>query len=165
MSSSISSVPGIGQVTLEAFNRAGYRTVRDLYAFDLGDVAGDKILMAAINDMKNEADPPLPLRYYRSLGTRCANIVRRIGNAEALPYAPSRLLCNISFDLMQDPVIAPSGYAYERANITDWLLINSCDPMTRRPLTLAQLYPDRALKEAISYYQNNYQSFAIPKMM
>ena len=47
MSSSISSIPGIGEVTLEAFKRAGYRTVRDLYAFDLGDVAGDKILMAA----------------------------------------------------------------------------------------------------------------------
>ena len=97
------------------------------------------------NDMKNEGDPPLPSRYYRSLGTRCANIVNRVRNAAALPYAPSHLLCNISFDLMQDPVIAPSGYTYER------------------PLTLAQLYPDRALKEAISYYQNNYQSFAIPK--
>jgi hypothetical protein len=165
MSSSISKIPGIGEVTLEAFNRAGYRTVQDLYRFDVGDVAGDRLLMVAINDMKSEARPPLPSRYYRSLGTRCVNIVNRVRNAAALPYAPDYLLCNISFDLMQDPVIAPSGYTYERANIEEWIDINPCDPMTRRPLTVEQLYPARAIKEAIHYYRNNYQSFVIPKIV
>lgn len=165
MSSSISNIPGIGEVTLEAFNRAGYRTIQDLYAFDLGDVAGDRLLMKAINDMKNEANPPLPTRYYRSLGTRCANIVNRVRNAAALPYAPDHLLCNISFELMQDPVIAPSGYSYERANIEEWISINPCDPMTRQPLTLQQLYPARSVKDAIQYYRSSYQSFVIPRII
>lgn len=160
MSSSISEIPGLGEVTLEA----GYRTVQDLYTFDVGRVAGDRRLMEAINDMRNEANPPLPSRYYRSLGTRCANIVNRVRHATALPYAPDHLLCNISLDLMQDPVLAPSGYTYERANIEEWININPCDPMTREPLTREQLYPNRALAEAIRYYRNNFQSFVIPTL-
>ena len=121
--------------------------------------------MKAINDTKNEANPPLPARYYRSLGKRCANIVNRVRNAAALPYAPNHLLCNISFELMQDPVIAPSGYSYERANIEEWISINPCDPMTRQPLTLQQLYPARSVKDATQYYRSSYQSFVIPRFM
>lgn len=165
ISSSISKIPGIGEVTLEAFNRAGYCYVQDLYNFDVEDVAGDRRLMVAINDMKSEAHPPLPSWYYRSLGKRCVNIVNRVRNAAALPYAPDYLVCNISFDLMRDPVIAPSGYTYERANIEEWIAMHPCDPMTRRPLTCEQLYPAKAIQKAIQYYRNNYQSFVIPKIV
>lgn len=84
MQSSISEIPGLGEVTLEAFHRAGYRTVQDLYTFDVGCVAGDRRLMWAINDMKNSTNPPLPDRYYRALGTRCANIVNRVKACHSL---------------------------------------------------------------------------------
>lgn len=163
MSSPLSSIPGVGEVTLEAFNRANYSTIRDLFGFDSGNVAGDRKLMEAIQDMKNEAKPPLPDRFYRSLGTRCANIVNRVRNARALPYAPDHLLCRISLDLMQNPVVTPSGYTYDRVNIEQWVEEHASDPMTRQPLTSDQLYPNRAIHEAIMYYKNNYQSFIIPK--
>lgn len=165
MSSYIFKLPGIGEEALEAFARAGYREVQDLYDFDVEDVAGDRRLMVAINEMKSEAHPPLPEYYYRSLGKRCCTIVRRVRNAAALPYAPDYLLCNISFVLMQDPVIAPSGYSYERAEIEEWIAIHPCDPMTRRPLTCEQLYPAKAIKKAIQDYRYNYQSFVIPKIV
>ena len=164
MSSPIELIPGIGEKALEAFHRAGYRTVRDLHAFHLGDVAGDRRMMEAINDMKTEAgENALPARYYRSLGTRCANIVNRVRNATALPYAPDHLLCKITFDLLQDPVTAPSGYSYERTAIEEWIEADGRDPLTRTPLTIDKLYPNRALREAIAYYRTNHQTFIIPR--
>lgn len=168
MSSLIEKIPGLGEVTLEAFNRAGYRTVQDLYTFDVGDVAGDRRLMEAIGDMRkerNEGKAALPDRYYRSLGTRCVNIVNRVRNARALPYVPDHFLCKISLDLMVDPVVAPSGYTYERANIEEWIRMNPCDPMTRENLNQEQLYPNRSLREALIYYRDNFQSFEIPIMV
>ena len=165
MSCLICKIPGIGEVALEAFNRAGYICVRDLYAFHLGDVAGDRRLMQAIQDMRNEAgDDAFPGKYYRALGTRCANIVNRVLNARALPYAPDHFLCRISLELMQDPVITPSGYTYERTHIEEWIDKNPRDPFTRSSLTKAQLYPNRALRDAIQHYRQNFQSFFISKV-
>ena len=165
MSSLISRIPGAGEVVLEAFNRAGYRRIRDLYNFDLGEVAGDRNMMTAINDMRAEDERSLnarPDRYYRALGTRCVNIVTRVRNATSVPYYPDHLICPITLDLIQDPVIAPSGYTYERADIMDWIAMHNRDPMTRDPLTADQLYPNRALRQAIAYYRNNYQTFVLP---
>jgi len=160
MSSYIYKLPHIGEVALEAFNRARYHYVQDLEDFDERGR-----LKEAINEMKSEAHPPLPSWYYRSLEKRCLTIATRVHNAAALPYTPDYLLCNISFVLMQDPVIAPSGYSYERAEIEEWIAIHPCDPMTRQPLTREQLYPAEAIKKAIQDYRNNYQSFVIPKVV
>ena len=55
--------------------------------------------------------------------------------------------CPLSMELMQDPVITPSGVTYERMMIERHLDINgSFDPITRHLLTKALLYPNRALQ-------------------
>jgi hypothetical protein len=34
---------------------------------------------------------------------------------------PDEIRCPISFDVMQDPVLADDGHTYERSEITRWL--------------------------------------------
>ena len=46
-------------------------------------------------------------------------------------------------------MVDPEGNCYERAAIERWLSTNSTSPVTRSPLRIHQLYPNRALKQLI----------------
>lgn len=61
--------------------------------------------------------------------------------------------CPITHELMVDPVIDPDGNSYERHAIQDWLRHNGTSPITRTPLSAADLRPNRALKTAIDEYR------------
>ena len=64
---------------------------------------------------------------------------------------PPAFICPITFDVMVDPVISPSGgHSYERAAITKYVTeVKAEDPQTRRPLRAGDLIPNVALKHAI----------------
>lgn len=62
--------------------------------------------------------------------------------------------CPITNSLMEDPVMTKYGHSYERAAITEWLSQRSTDPLTNKPLTLADLFPNRALKNLIDAKRN-----------
>ena len=54
---------------------------------------------------------------------------------------------------MRDPVITPSGITYDRENIEEHLFrVGFFDPITRQPLTVNQLIPNLAMKEAVEAY-------------
>ena len=156
MSTAISSIYGIGPLVLRVFQGAGYTTIRDLYGFN-GD---DMTLMRVINEMKTER-PDMTNDYWRRLCTRCVNIIIRVRNRSAVPFVPDHFMCPISLELMRDPVIAPSGYSFERTEILEWLATHSTDPMTREELDVSQLYSNKYLKDAIEHYRNNFQQYNI----
>ena len=53
----------------------------------------------------------------------------------------------ISFEIMTDPLIAPSGITYDRSEIYQHMKkIGHFDPFTREPLTHSDLIPNLALK-------------------
>ncbi|KAL9113005.1 MAG: hypothetical protein Q9227_002870 [Pyrenula ochraceoflavens] len=60
---------------------------------------------------------------------------------------PDYLIDGITFEIMHDPVVTPSGVSYDRASILKHLRSNPFDPITRAPLTENQLRPNLALKE------------------
>ncbi|XP_059290023.1 E3 ubiquitin-protein ligase CHIP-like [Lycium ferocissimum] len=63
---------------------------------------------------------------------------------------PDYMCCQITLDIFRDPVIAPSGFTYERAVILDHLQkVGEFDPITREPLYASQLVPNLAIKEAV----------------
>ncbi|XP_060176679.1 E3 ubiquitin-protein ligase CHIP-like [Lycium barbarum] len=63
---------------------------------------------------------------------------------------PDYMCCQITLDIFRDPVIAPSGFTYERAVILDHLRkVGEFDPITREPLYPSQLVPNLAIKEAV----------------
>ena len=57
--------------------------------------------------------------------------------------------CPITGDLFQDPYIDHEGNTYERNAILEWLREHGTSPITRNPLRLEQLTPNRALKDLI----------------
>lgn len=57
--------------------------------------------------------------------------------------------CPLTLQVMKDPVIDHEGNSYEKEAIENWLSKNSTSPVTRSPLHLNNLAPNRALKEAI----------------
>lgn len=66
---------------------------------------------------------------------------------------PDYLCGRISFELMLDPVITPSGITYDRRSIIAHLRkVGHFDPLSRQPLTENQLIPNLSMKEVIHAY-------------
>ncbi|KKZ66647.1 STIP1 likey and U-box containing protein 1 [[Emmonsia] crescens] len=61
---------------------------------------------------------------------------------------PDYLIDSISFEVMHDPVITPSGHTFERTSILRHIQRNPVDPITRAPMTISDLRPNYALKAA-----------------
>jgi len=69
--------------------------------------------------------------------------------------APDYFCCKITFDLMMDPVMTPSGVSYERSAIEEHLREHSYDPVTRQPCVSSDLRPNLNLKDAIDEWSRN----------
>ncbi|KAJ3191892.1 STIP1 y and U box-containing protein 1 [Irineochytrium annulatum] len=66
---------------------------------------------------------------------------------------PDAFLGKISFEIMTDPVLAPSGITYDRTEILSHLRkIGQWDPLARTPLSESDLHPNLALKELIEAF-------------
>ena len=66
---------------------------------------------------------------------------------------PDYLCGKISFDIMADPVITPSGITYDRKHLESHLhRVGQFDPITREPLTEQSLIPNLALKDVIDNF-------------
>ena len=69
---------------------------------------------------------------------------------ERVRVVPDFLCCKISYDIMKDPVVTPSGVTYERAVISEHLRrVGYFDPLTRAPLMESQLVPNITVREVI----------------
>ncbi len=65
---------------------------------------------------------------------------------------PRRFICPITLGIMKDPYIDSDGNSFEGDVIKEWVSLNHHSPITRNPMTLASLVPNRALKDAIEEY-------------
>ncbi|ETI27309.1 hypothetical protein G647_09499 [Cladophialophora carrionii CBS 160.54] len=65
---------------------------------------------------------------------------------------PDWLIDPITFEVMHDPIVTPTGVSYERASLLKHIKANGCDPLTRQPLRADQLIPNVALKNACSEF-------------
>ena len=74
--------------------------------------------------------------------------------AEEQQEVPPHFLCSITMEPMLDPVFSPaSGCSFERSAIEQWLATSKAeDPVSRAPLTAAQLKPNLALKACIDAF-------------
>ena len=62
--------------------------------------------------------------------------------------------CPITGEIFRDPVIAEDGHTYERQAIVEWLTKNATSPLTREPMNVNQLRPNRTLKKIIEESQS-----------
>lgn len=68
---------------------------------------------------------------------------------------PDYLCGKISFEIMHDPVITPSGITYDRQDIEEHLKrVGHFDPITRQSLQANQLISNISMKEVVDSYLN-----------
>lgn len=61
---------------------------------------------------------------------------------------PDYLVDGITFEIMHDPVITPSGSSFDRVGIVKYVEQAGVDPITRVNMTVRDLRPNYALKAA-----------------
>ena len=91
---------------------------------------------------------------------------RKRSAAQALdtaPEAPDYFACPLTFELMVEPVVDPTtGTTYEKAAICEWLSKNATSPVSGRPLAMADLVPNSALRGAIETWRKDHIVPAAP---
>jgi hypothetical protein len=65
---------------------------------------------------------------------------------------PSEYICPITQDIMKDPVFDNEGNTYDKQAVMKWLARNRTSPVSRKPLRIADLRPNIALKNLISSF-------------
>jgi len=74
----------------------------------------------------------------------------RICKTRARQAIPEALCCQITFDIMRDPVLTPAGHTYEREALEEHIRHNGLwDPVTRQPLQRSQIIKNLALQSII----------------
>lgn len=68
---------------------------------------------------------------------------------------PDYLVDGITFEIMHDPVVTKNGRSYERATLIEHLKRSPTDPLTRETLTINELRPNIALKEACTEFMES----------
>ncbi|KAH8070995.1 hypothetical protein JL720_11609 [Aureococcus anophagefferens] len=64
---------------------------------------------------------------------------------------PDKLVCQITFELMKDPVMAADGHTFERVAIEQWFATGQrTSPATNEPLPDTRLIPNLAVKSMIA---------------
>lgn len=86
------------------------------------------------------------------------NLFAQVDERRRKREVPDFLCGKISFEILRDPVITPSGITYDRADIKEHLQrVGHFDPVTRAPLTADQLIPNLAMKEVIDHFLSENQ--------
>lgn len=62
-----------------------------------------------------------------------------------LSTAQTEFYCTLTLDLCHEPVVDPDGYTYEREAIVHWVQNNADSPVTRKALSVDQLYDNNAV--------------------
>ncbi|CAO1302829.1 unnamed protein product [Diamesa serratosioi] len=112
----------------------------------------DKVAKQKLED--NSDDMKTDIDYYASeLNSLFVTNDERRRNREV----PDYLCGKISFEVLTDPVITPSGITYERKDIEEHLSrVGHFDPVTRVALSSDQLIPNFSMKEVVdAFVQDN----------
>lgn len=89
--------------------------------------------------------------------SRLNDLFAKVDDRRRKRDVPDYLCGKISFEILQEPVITPSGITYERKDIEEHLQrVGHFDPVTRVRLTQDQLIPNLAMKEVVdTFLQEN----------
>ena len=161
MDSPLSDLHGVGSISLRVFNKAGFSKIADLYS-RLNQEAAVRAAAEELAVLDGTADTGR----WRALAIYCGDIIRRVRSAEARPFVPEHFLCPITYACMEEPVVTRHGHSYERhaiervANHPD--PHQRIDPLARLPIAADDLFPNRALQEAIEFYHARALRFSVP---
>lgn len=116
---------GIGEQVINIFEKCGATSEKEVKALDYEN-------MKKVIETKHANWVNMPEIYWENLNSRCNVVLFNVKNPkDAVPYDPDYLICQLSFKLLKDPVLAPSGYTYERGELEKWVNEFHIDPITR----------------------------------
>jgi len=96
---------------------------------------------------------------FRNLGEKANKIViEKIRQDEEWENVPAEFECAIMGEMMEDPVILPSGNMCDRKNIERHILSTPNDPFNRQPLTEDMLKPAIELKQRMEEWKKQQRS-------
>jgi len=91
--------------------------------------------------------------YHARMESELNSLFTEIDDRRKKREVPDYLCGKISFDILRDPVITPSGITYERRDIEEHIQrVGHFDPVTRVTLTQDQLVPNFALKDVVDAF-------------
>lgn len=91
--------------------------------------------------------------YHTRMESELNSLFAEIDDRRKKREVPDFLCGKISFDILRDPVITPSGITYERRDIEEHIQrVGHFDPVTRVTLTQDQLVPNFALKDVVDAF-------------
>ncbi len=61
-------------------------------------------------------------------------------------YGEANLICPLTRQIFQDPVLADDGHVYERTAIIQWISEHGTSPLTREPLSVDSLRSEENIK-------------------
>ncbi|KAL1488900.1 hypothetical protein ABEB36_014689 [Hypothenemus hampei] len=81
------------------------------------------------------------------------SLFQKVDDRRRKREVPDYLCGKISFEILQDPVITPSGITYDKKDLEEHLQrVGHFDPVTRVKLTTDQLIPNFAMKEVVDSF-------------
>jgi len=89
------------------------------------------------------ADPPLAIRELSPLG-----------HTLQPDQVPPHLICSVSCEVFQDPVVCMDGHTYDRCSIERWFVDHETSPMTNMKLPSKTLIPNLALRQELDCLAN-----------
>ena len=129
-----------------------------------GRVITDQQIAVSVSNGKRETIPEGTPPTYAAMIRRCwdqrAESRPRIEEvtqelerhrSEALPI-PEAYLCPITGEIMREPVMDRDGHTFERGAIEQWVRDHHNCPISRAPLELADLAPNRVLRDLIEEF-------------
>jgi len=73
-----------------------------------------------------------------------------LGHTLEPDQVPTHLVCSVSCEVFQDPVVCMDGHTYDRSSIERWFLDHDTSPMTNMKLPTKVLIPNLALRAELS---------------
>ncbi|KAF7265232.1 STIP1 homology and U-box containing protein 1 [Rhynchophorus ferrugineus] len=81
------------------------------------------------------------------------SVFQKVDERRRKREVPDYLCGKISFEILQEPVITPSGITYDKKDLEEHLQrVGHFDPVTRVKLTQDQLIPNFAMKEVVDAF-------------
>lgn len=124
--------------------------VEKLIDDDLSRKIGHMAIKGEIVSEKEQARMIHEAELYKS---QLNSLLAQVDEKRRRREIPDYLCGKISFELMKDPVITPSGITYDRDDIKKHLQrVGHFDPVTRAPLKEDDLVPNLAMKEVVEAF-------------
>ena len=75
---------------------------------------------------------------------------------------PDELICPITQEVMEDPVVAADGHTYERAAIARWMVKRMTSPKTGEDLESPIVFPNHSVRRMVREWQESMQESRPP---